>query len=255
MPSFRTSLTLSLAVLLAPALGRAADAPPPADATNAELAGQDLDHPPPGAPADQALWRAGHEVTHAVHVERARSTRLQAVLVSLRYVERVDALAARAGEDGEHGGEVQKQLAEGRAAQYAGLTARWPIDTYRVCSAPSTEFASMLLYGKSDPADLAKHRAMLTGCVEQARASVKVMKDGNDALEAAMRRADPVLVAAGLPGPSGAAAPVAVASTPARATPAAHDEAREHARGGHGDDAPGREARAEKHEHHHDGER
>jgi hypothetical protein len=163
------------------------------------LPGQSLEAPPPpGSPEDQALWRAGLEVTNEVQIERGRATRLQLVLANLRYVDRLRTLAARGGEAGERARAIEKRVNEAHAAQFSVLTARWPVDTFRVCGYPAMEFGSMLSYGKTDPADLARHRAMLVGCVEQTRAALGLMKRGNDALEAALRDAEAALVAAGL---------------------------------------------------------
>lgn len=217
MASRWTSLTLALAVLAAP---RAGGAEPPAPAKEAAqgqeegvLPGQDLDHPPRGTPEDQALWRSGFEVTNQVHVERARATRLQALLVSLRYTERLAALAAKGGDAAKQARGAQKGLSDAHATQFSVLTARWPVDTYRVCSYPAMEFGSMSA-GTPTPEEVAKHRAMLTGCVDQAQASLKLMKQGNDALEAAMKVADRALADGGL------GSPAAGLVVPAKAAPA-----------------------------------
>jgi hypothetical protein len=220
MASRWTSYTLALAVLGAPMAGGAAGtsaaaekapqvdeaSPPPADGV---LPGQDLDHPPRGTPEDQALWRSGHEVTNQVHIERARATRLQTLLVKLKYTERLKLLEAKGGDAAKRSAALQKGLSDAHASQFTVLTARWPVDTYRVCSYPAMEFGSMSA-GNPEPSELAKHRAMLVGCVEQAEASVKLLKQGNDGLAAAMKAADEALKAAGvgIPGlaPASAAA-------------------------------------------------
>jgi hypothetical protein len=210
------SIALAITIAAAPVAGLAAgDAPAssPPPAVDPAAIGQDITSPPPGSPADQALWRSGHEVTLAVQIERARATRLQTVLVSLRYPDRLGALAARDGEAGAKGAALQRRLGEAHATQFQVLSARWPVDTYRVCGYPTMEFGSMLLYGKSSPDELAKHRAMLVGCVDQARASLALMKEGNDGLEAAMKEVDAALVAAGLGNP-GAAPRTQVATRP-----------------------------------------
>jgi hypothetical protein len=238
MASRWTSYTLALAVGCAPMAGRAAgEATAPAEPVDHALEGQDPAHPPPGSAADQALWRSGHEVTQRVQLERARATRLQAVLLNLRYTERTQALAGRDGEAGEKGKALRQQLSDAHSQQFAALTARWPVDTYRVCGYPTMEFGSMMSYGKSDPADLAKHRAMLTGCVEQAQASINAMKQGNDRLEAAMRAADAALIPAGLPPPTGAVAQPpqpAPAKDAAAAPPKAGEKHEKHEK--HGDE-------------------
>lgn len=194
MLSTRTLFTLAMTIALVPsAAAGAVDEPPAAAARQAvddALEGQDLDHPPPGSPGDRALWRSGHEVTVALHVERARSTRLQAVLRSLGYVERARALAAQRGDAGAKGRALEESLGDAHGVLVSLLTARWPVDTYRVCAYPAMELGSILSYGKSDPSTVARHRAMLVGCVEQAQAAVSAMKNGNDLLEQAMRAVD-----------------------------------------------------------------
>lgn len=224
-----TSYPLALAILgvalagsaaaEAPAPGKAPpikappaeEAPPPA--VDGVLPGQDLDHPPRGTPEDQALWRSGHEVTNLVHVERARATRLQTLLVKLKYTERLKTLEAKGGEAATRSVALQRGLSDAHASQFSVLTARWPVDTYRVCSYPAMEFGSMSA-GTPDPAELAKHRAMLVGCVEQAQASVKLLRQGNDGLEAAMKAADEALRLAGVGVPVGAPRAPAAAQKP-----------------------------------------
>jgi hypothetical protein len=184
-----------------PAAAEPATSPP----SGAALPGVSLDSPaPPGSPEDQALWRAGLEVTNEVQIERSRATRLQLVLANVRYVDRLRELQARGGEMGERAKEVEKRVNDAHAAQFGVLTARWPVDTFRVCGFPAMEFGSMLSYGKTDPTDLAKHRTMLVGCVEQTQAALKLMKQGNDALEAAMREAETLLTKAGRGSPTAA---------------------------------------------------
>lgn len=226
---------LALAIAAAP-FATPADAPGRAGAEAAAedgaLAGQDLDHPPPGSPADAALWRAGHEVTQAIHIERARATRLQAVLVSLRYGERIQALGERGGEARERAVALRRRLGDAHGVQHAILTARWPVDTYRVCGYPAMEFGSMLAYGRSGPADLAKHRAMLVGCVEQAEASLGAMREGNDGLEEAMKAADARLAAEGLGAGGGALARPAPSPERAPARTAAAGREEEHGEAG-----------------------
>lgn len=227
MFSSQTRLILAIAVALMPfRSGAAGDLHPVAArvAVDDALEGQDLDHPPPGSASDQALWRSGHEITLAVHVERARSTRLQTVLQAVRYVERAQALGRRAGEAGAKARALEDGLHDAHSGLVSLLTARWPIDTYRVCAYPAMELGSMLSYGASDPSLLARHRAMLVGCVEQAQAAVSAMKNGNDLLEQAMWAVDAAsrasevgdaLVAAP------AAAPPMIAPAAGTATPAA----------------------------------
>src|SRR5512147_3188184 len=65
---------------------RAADAPPPATALEAG--------PPPGAPADQDLWRTANEVSDRIVIERARANRLQVQARADGYEARLDALAS-----------------------------------------------------------------------------------------------------------------------------------------------------------------
>jgi hypothetical protein len=215
MASRWTSLTLALAVSWAPGAARAeekGETEAKAKAPDGVLPGQDLEHPPRGTPEDQALWRSGFEVTQAVHLERARATRLQTVLLNLRYDDRLKTLEGRGGDAAKRAAALQRGLSDAHAVQFSVLTARWPVDTYRVCSYPAMEFGSMSA-GNPTPDEVAKHRAMLTGCVEQAQASVKLLKQGNDGLEGAMKAAEEALGQAGLGPPTGPGA------APARAAP------------------------------------
>jgi hypothetical protein len=170
------------------------------------LPGQSLDSPPPpGSPEDQALWRAGLEVTNEVQIERSRATRLQLVLANLRYVDRLRALQARGGEPGERAKEVEKRVNDAHAAQFGVLTARWPVDIFRVCGYPAMEFGSSLSSGRTDPVELARERTLLTGCIEQTRAALKLMKGANDALEAAMNGAEALVSKAEAKSPASSA--------------------------------------------------
>jgi hypothetical protein len=182
-----------------------------------------------------------------VRIERARATRLQTVLLSLRYTDRSKELAARGGDDGARGAALQGRLSDAHTAQFSVLSARWPVDTYRVCGYPAAEFGSMLMDGMSTPADLARHRAMLVGCVEQAGASVKALKAGNDGLEAAMKAVDEAFAAARRGPPGGevaqpaAPATQAAATTARAATPDVDGKRERHEAAGH--DRVGAEAR------------
>jgi hypothetical protein len=204
-----------IAVGLSAAPGAFGAAPPAAAEPTASrsdgsmLPGQSLDSPPPpGSPEDQALWRAGLEVTNEVQIERSRATRLQLVLANLRYVDRLRTLQARGGETGERAKEVEKRVNDAHAAQFGVLTARWPVDTFRVCGYPAMEFGSSLS-GRTDPVELARERTLLTGCIEQTRAALKLMKGANDALETAMKGAEALVskVEAKSPASSANAAP------------------------------------------------
>lgn len=202
MRSTWTAFALAAAVSAVPATGRgeepekgAAAAPGDADPG---LVGQDIDHPPPGSAKDVALWRAGMQVTIDVPVERARASRLQIVLLNLRYADRLKALAARGGEDAERAEVLSKRIDAAIRVQAGVQTARWPVDTYRVCGYPAMQFGSMLASGDNKPEDLAKNRAMLFGCVDGAQAALKMQKESNDRLEAALKDAEAALEAAGL---------------------------------------------------------
>ncbi|HEY6100828.1 MAG TPA: hypothetical protein VIW03_15430, partial [Anaeromyxobacter sp.] len=185
--------------------------------------------PPPGTSEDQSLWKAGLEITNAIQIERARATRLQMVLANLRYADRLRILAGRDGEDGERAGRLEKRLHGAHAVQFSTLTARWPIDTYRGCGYPTMEFGSMLSHGKAERDDLDRHRALLRGCVEQAREAVKLMKESNDGLASAMMDADAALAAAGLGSPTAglATGAPAAAAKPAAKPAAEHGEKHE----------------------------
>lgn len=234
-----TWTTVALILALSPAGAR----PAPGATTVAPDApagppGQDASSPPPGSPEDLALWKSGLDASSAVQVERGRATRLQVVLANLRYTERLQALADRGGEAGEGATALARKLAEAFAVQFGVLTARWPVDTYRVCSYPTMEFGSALASAKkTEPADVARHRAMLVGCVEQAQASANLMRQGNDALEAAMREAAAAL---------GADASTASARRPG---PPHGDDHGEEDDDDHGDDHGGRHRQAEREEH------
>lgn len=222
-----TAHTLAIALAAAPGstgakVEPANDTVPAPEPEPPPLPGADLSAPPPGSKADQELWRSGHLATKAVHAERGRATKLQLTLVKLRYGERLGLLAERGGDAGEAAKKLKERLNASHSLQFAALTSRWPVDTYRVCGYPTMEFGSMLVSAaKIAPEDLARHRAMLTGCVEQATGAVNTLKGGNDALAAAMREADAILKTAGLGPTAGLEKP----KTPAKADPPAEKAA------------------------------
>jgi hypothetical protein len=204
-----TWMVVALAVAAVPRPGRGETR---LEARGAAPAGEGLEAdpspdpaPPMAKPEDRALWTQGNEVTSAIQVERGRASRLQLVLLNLRYADRLRALAARGGEDVERADPAARRLLAAHGAQLVTLTARWPVDTYRGCGYPALEFGSLAAFDRAAAPDLDLHRSLLRTCVDAAGKAVATLREANDDLEAAMRQADAVLVAAGLGAPSAGA--------------------------------------------------
>jgi hypothetical protein len=214
-PWLLAAVIAAAAPVLAPA-GPEGDASPPLQPAAAPGAAEpdrvalepegamDSSSPPPGLPEDQALWKQGIETTQAIHVERARASRVQVVLRNLRYFQRLLLLVERGGEEGKRAEALTRRLDAAYAVQYSTLNARWPVEPTRGCSYPAVEFGSTMDFhsNETDLARLAKHRAILRGCIEMAQSAITPMRDATDKLEAAMRAAADALQAAGLGDPS-----------------------------------------------------
>jgi len=151
--------------------------------------------PPPGPPADVALWRSARAATEAIVVERTRAGNLQARVRTSRYLERLEEAAATAGpKDKEALLALRARLLEAWQRDYAVLTRPWPVDPTRGCGYPSLTFESALQAGAAaDPGSLAQARGALRECTEKAQGAVRPLVEATRVLEAAALEADRAL--------------------------------------------------------------
>jgi len=150
--------------------------------------------PPPGSPSDQALWRAGNDLSEQIIVERARATRLQTRARVEEYVARLDALAGDP-EKAKAAVGAKEKLFAAWAANTDLLLQQWPVDPTRGCRYDVLNFETALRDDNPgrQAATLPEARTRLSGCVVKARGILRVFVDSCDALEKALRDADAVL--------------------------------------------------------------
>lgn len=178
----------------APAQAAPAPGAPEAGAPDAD------DRPPPGAPEDQALWRAGRKASVDVVVVRAEAGRLQSTVRAHKLLERLEAAerAERAaGRDHERLEELGEALLEAWKRNYEVFGRQWPVDPTRGCGYPLLELESTMPLA-DDPAragDLRGARGALRECVSRAGLAVEVMQAENRALAARIAAAREALAA------------------------------------------------------------
>ncbi len=163
--------------LLAPA------APAPCQEPRQEPA--DAAAPPPGDPADVALWRRGQQVGEAVVAGRAEAGRLQQRTKGERLAER---LAEAAAAPGAPAGlpALRERLLAGWQRSWDVTTRPWPVDPTRVCWYAMLAFDSALrVPGRAGRAEAGPARAELERCVQRAGAAIQALEAANRELAGA----------------------------------------------------------------------
>lgn len=150
--------------------------------------------PPPGGPADEALWLRGQQAGEAVVASRAEAGRLQQRVKVGRLAERLEQAGA-----GAPAGLRERLLAQW-LRNYELVSRPWPIDPTRVCWYPMLAFDSAL---RAAPAggqgEVGQARAELEACVGRAELAVQAMAESNAALAAVAGEAERALPAAAAP--------------------------------------------------------
>jgi len=149
--------------------------------------------PPPGAPADVALWQRGQQAGEAVVGVRAEAGRLQQRVKSERLAERL--AAAAAGRAPEVGGPLlalRDRLVGAWSRSYEVASRRWPVDPTRVCWPQMLLFESALRApAASSEGDLSQARRELATCADRAELAARALAAPNrelaEAAEAAAR--------------------------------------------------------------------
>jgi len=155
--------------------------------------------PPPGAPADVALWTRGQQVGEAVVASRAEAGRLQQRVKAERLAERLERAATgeKAGTAAALGA-LRERLLVLWQRDYEVAARPWPVDPTRVCWYPMLGFDSALRApAVSGRGDLGQARAELTACVEKAEQALRAMDEANRALAEATAQATRALAARG----------------------------------------------------------
>jgi hypothetical protein len=213
-----SKLVACLTVLVAVASAAAADPAPPGAAGPAaaappaegQLSGASHEEQmavPPGSPQDQALWKAGNDLSERIVIERALSSRLQWAGRNLQHAERLEALA-KGGEPpvARQAAALLERYRAVQALDWQTATRQWPVDPTRGCRYQVLDLQGVMYAAETPrrPAQLAMMRDRLKECIEKGRPALQVMADLNADLEAAQKAADALL------GPLPAAAPPAL---------------------------------------------
>jgi hypothetical protein len=170
--------------------------PAAASAQAADAGGEVADYPaPPGSPADVALWRSARAATEAIWVERHRAGTLATRVSGNKYIERLDAAAAKADpKDKDALLQLREKLLKAWQDVSQVMVRPWQVDPTRGCGYPTLAFESALQAGSGGkPGDLAQARGELRDCVEKAQGAVRPLADANRVLDAAWLEADKAL--------------------------------------------------------------
>jgi hypothetical protein len=207
------ALALAVLVLLAPAQAPAEAA---ADPPDEEAAGEatppparngvlrNLQYPPPGAPADVALWHRANDVDAKLQVARAEATRVQAAAAAPGWTQRLDAAVAGGAVPEERARALRAKLHEEWNELATILSLRWRVDPTRGCRYSFLAFDNVmeLADGPSKPPRLQEARGRLEDCVEKAEPILAQLTAANSAMRRALAELDRALAAAGHPAAS-----------------------------------------------------
>jgi hypothetical protein len=181
-----TATALSLLLAAAPAATPVAPADPPPVAEEPEF-----QEPPPGAPADQALWRDLRDQTGLATVSLAR---IAQCAFRIRYDQPYQALDAVAAKDVLRAADARALRARLEAAAVAADQAapKGPRPNIRTC-----RYAALFLgqampepAGSTVGARLAERRAEASSCLADMRGLHAAARPAADALEAALHDVD-----------------------------------------------------------------
>ena len=173
----------------------AAEAPPPTLPEEPSPGVSDPLPVPPGSKADQELWRSAGEVGNQLIALRHLGHGLHWKVRNEALEARLDAMAKADPDAAPRLRAIRKELSEARAASYADLVSRWPVDKTRVCQYAQLSMRSSMEASVSQDkrAELEQTRGATTRCVELARATLARVKRSTDALAAAVASAEKAL--------------------------------------------------------------
>jgi hypothetical protein len=191
------ALTIGLLADSSPA--RAPESPPP-DGTS-----RGFETPPPGTPADQALWRSSHDMNNDLVIVQHTTSRLQ--LQARGALERLLDPAGRGKLSKEGADKLAASLTERLTASGRLMVSTWPVSKQRVCGYELMNLEGVM-HGTDSPAkerQLEDARRDLNGCMEKATSVFAAVRRANDELVAATAEAERAL------GPPAAKSPAAPA--------------------------------------------
>ncbi len=202
-------LTPTLALALSLGLAAPPAAAAPGIALDSAGTSRDFTQPPPGTPADQAIWKTCYDLDNDLVVEQATSLRLQAGAKAARLLERLRDPAQRGGLSAEAAEAIATRLAEKWEANASVMGSQWPVGRIRVCRYERLNFEGVMLSGATPAKErqLASARADVQDCVAKGTAVLTALRRTNQELEPAIAEADRALRAAAAPSPAAEAAP------------------------------------------------
>lgn len=167
---------------------------------------RNLQVPPPGVPADVALWNRANDNDLRLWAARGEATRLQAAAAGSGYAIRLEGAVARGALAPDRAAAVRAKLEEEWNEVARILTARWRIDPTRACRYPFLAFDNLMEMadGPAKASRLAEARGRLLECTAQAEAILKQLARANGSLREAIAELDR---AAGPAQPAAAATP------------------------------------------------
>jgi hypothetical protein len=169
---------------------------------------RDFDVPPPGTPADQALWKEGYEVNNEILLALAAANEAQWTAHAAAYDRRLGELAGKGGPGSSAAGEARQRLLDRWRATNDVVTRQWPVDPTRACRYEQLYLDSAMMSGApAVPVDLPEARRNLRQCLDKARLVLTALAAATRGLQESLAEADQLLGAAGAGTPPGAAAP------------------------------------------------
>jgi hypothetical protein len=184
------------------AKGPAAEATPPAEAED------DATKPPPGSPADQALWATARQTSTRIRSSRAEASRLAGFARHNRLNDRLKAAAKASPAQAAALDAVRERLVSTWKASHEILSRRWPIDVVRGCH-PQALLLESALHAKAAKGPrpgVEQAREDVKTCVSRADVAVKQLTDANTAFSGAvdesvkrLAEVEPPRAAAGAP--------------------------------------------------------
>ena len=152
---------------------------------------------PPGSKADQELWKDAGEVGNQLIALRHLGHGLHWKVRNEELEARLEAMAKADPDAAPRLGAIRKELSEARAASYADLVSRWPVDKTRVCQYAQLSMRSAMEASviQDKRAELEQTRVATARCLDLARATLARVKRSTDALAAAIASAEQALAA------------------------------------------------------------
>lgn len=182
------AVALTIGLLAAPATAPAPEYPLSGGGTS-----RDFDKPPPGTPADQALWQSSYDMNNDLVIVQHTTSRLQ--LQARGNLERLLDPARRGKVSKDDADKLAALLTEKLAASAQLMVSAWPVSKQRVCRYELMNLEGVML-GSASPTkekQLEDTRRELNGCMAKASSVLAAVRKMNDELIAASTDAEGAL--------------------------------------------------------------